>query len=220
VLRTRFIDDLVQRAINRGAGQLVLLGAGLDTRAYRIEQLASTPVFEVDEPATLSRKRERLRRALENPPAHVRYVAFDFEGGGLAGVLRTAGLSPDVPSVVVWEGVTSYLTADAVDTTLRSLAAAIAPESVVAFTYLQREVLQGQVDSPGAVAVKRAVRLAGEPFRFGLNPERVHAYVEDRGFALEADRSAADLAREYLDRAASRGLEPAFYRIAVARRVA
>lgn len=218
VLRTRFIDDLVRNALDRGAEQLVLLGAGLDTRAHRIGVIVPTPVFEIDEAAMLQRKRDRLGRALGDLPTHVRYVALDFETNDLADVLRTAGLRPDVPSVLVWEGVTSYLSADAVDATLRSVATVIAPESTIAFTYLRREILEGEVESPGAGAVKRAVRRAGEPFRFGLDPDRVGTYVQARGFELEKDRSAADLARAYLDPDASRKLEPTFYRIAVARR--
>jgi methyltransferase (TIGR00027 family) len=90
VLRTRFIDDLVQSALDAGAAQLVLLGAGLDTRAQRLDRLSSTPVFEVDEDATLRSKHERLGRALGEMPAQVRFLAFDFEGGDLASVLRTA----------------------------------------------------------------------------------------------------------------------------------
>ena len=218
VVRTRFIDDLVRNALDEGATQVVLLGAGLDTRAHRIDRVRRARVFEVDELATQRLKRERLARVLERTPSHVRYVALDFERDDLASALQAAGLRPDSPSVVVWEGVTSYLGADAVDATFRSLAALTAPRSTVVFTYLRRDVVTGEAEPPGAQAAARAVRRAGEPFKFGLDPARVGGYLRERGFDLEEERSCADLARAYFGAHDGPELAAAFYRIAVARR--
>ena len=217
VVRTRFIDDLVRDALEEGATQVVLLGAGLDTRAHRIDRMRCARIFEVDEPATLRRKRERLERALERTAANVHYVEIDFERDDLAAALPAAGLRPDLPSVVVWEGVTSYLSPDGVDSTFRSLATATTPGSMVAFTYLRRDVVEGEATPSGARAAARAVRRASEPFRFGMDPEGVADYLDERGFELEENRSCADLASIYFDKTDGRRLEPAFYRIAVGR---
>lgn len=219
VVRTRFIDDHVRNALDEGATQVVLLGAGLDTRAHRIEQVRRARFFEVDEPATQRLKRERLARVLEQTPANVRYVALDFERDDLAPALPAAGLRPDSPSVVVWEGVASYLGADAVDATFRSLAALTAPGSTVVFTYLHRDAITGAADIPAARAAMRAVRRVGEPFKFGMDPARVGDYLRERGFELEDERSGAELAREYLAPADEQKPAAGFYRIAVARRL-
>ena len=121
--------------------------------------------------------------------------------------------------MVVWEGVASYLGADAVDATFRSLAALTAPRSTVVFTYLHRDAVTGEADIPAARAATRAVRRVGEPFKFGLDPARVGDYLRERGFALEDERSGADLARGYFGPAGERKPEAGFYRIAVARRL-
>jgi methyltransferase (TIGR00027 family) len=214
VVRTRYIDDRVRGAIQNGVTQVMLLGAGFDARAHRIEHIRRTLVFEVDEPATLRRKREPHGGAGRSTE-HVRYVALDFETDDLVAALRAAGFHADLPSIVVWEGVTSYLSADAVDASFRSLAAATAPGSTIVFTYLHPDVLEG-ARAAGARAAARAVRRAGEPFRFGLDPDRVADYLEERGFELSDNRSCADLARTYLG--ATGPAVPGFYRIAVARR--
>jgi methyltransferase (TIGR00027 family) len=134
VARTRLIDDLVTDA-RSWIGQLVILGAGFDARAYRLPGLAEVTVFEVDRPVTQQAKREVLGRVLAGIVAgdplawHVRFVPVDFERDDLARALRAAGYRDGARSLFVWEGVTSYLTPAAVDQTLgavRGLAAAAA----------------------------------------------------------------------------------------------
>src|SRR6266496_290200 len=123
VARTRLIDDLVTDA-RSWIGQLVLLGAGFDSRAYRLPGLEQVTVFEVDQPATQQAKREVLGRVLagivEGDPLawHVRFVPVDFERDDLARALRTAGYRDGTRSLFVWEGVSNYLTPAAVDQTL------------------------------------------------------------------------------------------------------
>jgi methyltransferase (TIGR00027 family) len=123
VARTRLIDDLVTDA-RSWIGQLVILGAGFDARAYRLSGLEQVRVFEVDHPATQQAKREVLGRVLagivEGDPLawHVRLVPVDFERDDLARALRTAGYRDGTRSLFVWEGVSNYLTPAAVDQTL------------------------------------------------------------------------------------------------------
>jgi len=147
VARTRLIDDLVTSA---AAQQALVLGAGYDSRAYRLPALAGVPVFEADHPATQSAKRDLLHRAVS--PAgrrHVRFVAVDFLHDRLRTALEAAGFDERKRTVVVWEGVTNYLTADAVDATLRDLAALLAPGSRIVFTYIDRAVLTGELPEAG-----------------------------------------------------------------------
>ena len=106
----------------KGVRQILVLGAGLDTFAYRLERTQELRVFELDHPATQAEKRRRLTEAQIAEPAHVSYVAHDFEGGSMTAALKAAGLDPDRGAFVLWLGVTPYLTEEAVFATLGELA--------------------------------------------------------------------------------------------------
>jgi methyltransferase (TIGR00027 family) len=142
VVRTRLIDDLVTEALDDGAEQVLLLGAGYDSRAHRMPAMPAT--YEFDHPLT-----QQAKRALVADPPHVEYVPVDLNADDLGAALDRAGF-PRRRTMVVWEGVTNYLTADAVDATLRGLAAATAPGSTVVFTYVDRAALDS--GSPGFTA--------------------------------------------------------------------
>jgi methyltransferase (TIGR00027 family) len=196
VARTRLIDDLVGDALAAGARQVVLLGAGYDSRAYRLPAMAGARVFEVDHPATQAAK-QRLVRAAVRPDRrrHVRFVPVDLLGDDLAAALQRAGFAAGEPTVVVWEGVTNYLTAPAVDATLRGLAARSAPGSRIIFTYVDRAVLTGEIDTGGWQA---AVRRQGEPWTFGFDPAALPGYLAERGLRGTLDLSTAEAADRYL----------------------
>jgi len=128
VLRTRAIDAHLDAALEAGVRQLVILGAGLDARAWRIEALKDAVVFEVDHPATQRYKRSRTAGRV--PPSDIRYVAVDLEKEQFSEVLERAGFRRDAPSVWIWEGVTMYLPLRAVRGTIEQvseLAAALGP---------------------------------------------------------------------------------------------
>ncbi len=116
-LRTLAIDGALVEALKRGATQLVILGAGLDGRAFRMPELKDVRVFEVDHPATQAYKRERLA-ALTPTASNVAFVAVDFERDSLNDALAAAGHRAEVPTVWVWEGVIVYLTDAALRATL------------------------------------------------------------------------------------------------------
>ncbi len=216
IVRTRFIDEAMREALADGIGQVVILGAGFDTRAHRIEGAAGATVFEVDEPATLAEKRERIERLLGAPPAHVTPVPVDFERDDLATALRSAGLDPGERALFIWEGVASYLSAEAVDATLRALAGLGAPGSLLVFTYLDRAGLEDGAKLRGAAGTIGAVRRAGEPFRFGLDPAELGGYLAERGLELREEISTAALAERYLHPRGRRPVASEFFRLAVA----
>ncbi len=168
VARTRFIDDAVtDRA--PAVDQLVLLGAGFDTRAHRLPAAAGLTTFEVDHPATQARKVAVV--AGEGLDARgVVYVPVDFEHDHLDTELLAAGFDPGRPAIFVWEGVTNYLTADAVDATLEIVRTLAAPGSVLVLTYVDAGVLDGSVTFPEAERWVRNVQRAGEPWTFGVVP--------------------------------------------------
>lgn len=219
VVRTRLIDDLVRDAFAHGARQLVLLGAGYDSRAFRLEAARNATVFEVDHPATQTVKRELVtawnRTTTGRPRENIHFVPADLMHQDLGEVLRGAGLRDD-PAVVVWEGVTNYLDAPSVHTTLTALASTTAPGSRIVFTYMDRRALDGTGDFAGVEAWADAVRSAGEPFTFGFLPDELPGYLAARGLALTLDLSARDAAARYLEPLGRREPAAPFYRIAQA----
>jgi methyltransferase (TIGR00027 family) len=214
VVRTRMIDDLVREAIRTGARQVVLLGAGFDSRAYRLPEASGIAVFEVDHPATQRAKRERLMPRLARPPANVRFVEVDFERDNLERALADAGFDAKAPSLAIWEGVVSYLTESAVEANLAVLARLLAPGSRLIVTYVDKRALDGSQTFTGARRWKSWVRFGGEPFIFGFDPATLAAYLQPRGFLLQNDVSTAEAARSY--RATTGRNEPGseLYRVA------
>src|SRR5438128_7077471 len=142
IARTRLIDDLVSEALRDGIGQVVILGAGFDCRAYRIAGIERCRVFEVDHPATQAVKTARLGRMLGDLPAHVVFVPLDFGQQAIDRALNASGFDRSARAVYIWEGVTNYLTEAAVDATLRHFATA-ASGSRLLFTYVHRGLLDG-----------------------------------------------------------------------------
>jgi methyltransferase (TIGR00027 family) len=193
-LRTRVIDDDVEAFASGGGKQLVLLGAGFDCRAWRLGRaLASATVYEVDHPATQARKRAVMEG--EPTPARVVFVPWNFESEPLDRLPARLGLDGHdarAPSMTISEGVLPYLSDDAVDATFACIARYSAPGSRVSFTYLERALLADR--SRHAVGERVAVRLLGEPFRHGFEPQRLAGWLETRGFRLEHDESGAELA--------------------------
>lgn len=215
--RTRFIDETLARLLAHGLDQVVVLGAGFDARAYRIAGIDRAQVIEVDAPPMSERKRGRMRELLGELPAHVTFAAADFERDDLRGVLGGAGLDDARPAMFIWEGVTSYLEAAAVDATLEAVAASAGRGSTVAFTFLDGATLRGERELPGANAAMDAVRRAGEPFRFGLDPEELHRFLAERGFELGEQASAAVLAKRYLEPLGRDFETSPFFHLALAR---
>jgi methyltransferase (TIGR00027 family) len=213
VARTRFIDDRLSKAISTGTKQIVILGAGFDARPYRLLICHDCAVFEVDYPATQARKRRLLEASLGVVPVNVRFVPVDFDHERVDERLPAAGYDARKRTMVLWEGVTNYLTAHAVDATLRWVSQA-EPSSQILFTYVHQDVL----DNPGAffgtTRLFKRLEAAGERWTFGLDPGHLETYLKERGLFLIEDYSAADYRAEAYGSAsaAMRGYE--FYRIA------
>ena len=216
VARTRLIDDAIESAFSEAVEQLVVLGAGFDSRAYRLPVLEGIPVFEVDHPATQATKRERLQRELTALPDRVRFVSSDFQEGNLAAAMDAAGYRESARSFLLWEGVTNYLTEAAVDTTLRWCSRA-APGSRLLFTYVHRDVLTRPGAFVGSARLFAALDRAGERFRFGIEPDRLSGFLAKRGLSLEGDLGARDYRKRYFGEAADRMTGHEFYRVAWAR---
>ena len=198
VVRTRYIDDLLGAALQRGATQVVIFGAGFDCRAYRIPGIERTRVFEVDHPLTQERKRAVLRRRLRALPTHVAMAALDFNTQTLDTVMPEAGYRSEATTFFICEGVTHYLSAAAVDTLFRYVARHAAAGSRMVFTYIHRAALADASAFAGVEQTLAAVRRAGEPYTFGFDPAELSQYATARGLRVVEDVDARTYRERYL----------------------
>jgi len=216
VARTCLIDDAMVAALREGLDQVVILGAGFDSRAYRLQALQGARVFEVDHPQTSAVKRTGLRRRLGALPEHVAFVEVNFDRQTLEAALGTAGFDKRRRTFFIWEGVSNYLHEQAVDATLRFIGSA-APGSRVLFTYLHKGLLDEPARFGATRWIGRTLREVGEEWTFGLYPRDVPAYLEARGLRLLEDIGSREYRARYL-RSGGRELKGfEFCRIALAR---
>jgi methyltransferase (TIGR00027 family) len=194
IARTKLIDDWLLRALTQGISQAVILGSGFDCRAYRLPQLERAAVFEVDHPATLAMKLTRLHSTLPAIPKNVRHVEIDFMHQSLSEVLKNAGFQSSQPAVFLWEGVTQYLTHDAIDAVLHFVASCCAGTRLI-FTYIHAGMLDGSVSFIAAARLLRGYAQLGEPWIFGLRPEETTEFLKARGLNLDHDLSAMEYRR-------------------------
>jgi methyltransferase (TIGR00027 family) len=190
--RTRYIDDYVNEHIDDGLRQLIILGAGYDSRAYRMENLkGKVKVFEVDHPATQERKIKKLKEMLAPLPDHVVYVSIDFNRERLPQRMFQCGYDKDKRSLFIWEGVTPHLTAEAVDETLSFVARNSGAGSSIIFNYVLKSLVEGTCELEGAKEIRKAFSRGGildfgseggDALRFGLDEGAIHPFLSERGF--------------------------------------
>jgi methyltransferase (TIGR00027 family) len=193
-LRTVTLDDEVRRAVREGVRQIVILGAGLDTRAAR---LASPGVrfFEVDHPATQDDKRARLRSAAGYPLDAATFVPCDFERDDFLERLASAGHVAGEPSLVLWEGVVYYLTEAAVRATCTRIARDLHPSTRLVLDLVGKRFARGELRDPNDQRARDLVSEMGEPIRFGIDDPLPLLY--ECGFRCVDVRSFDELALRY-----------------------
>ena len=168
-LRVAYLDRLVTLATDRlGVRQVVILGAGYDTRAARMPK-SGVRYYEVDHPETQAAKRARLAALPGYPIDAATYAPCDFEREDPVDRLRAAGLAPDVPTLVVWEGVVPYLTEAAVRATATTLARGLDPRSLLAFDFVGKNLAAGQKLSAQDHGMRDFIGDLAEPVRFGAD---------------------------------------------------
>lgn len=194
--RKRFIGDKLGDALS-DIDAVVILGAGLDTRAYLLTRRVRIPVFEVDLPINIARKAETVRRVLGGPPLSVRLVALDLERDDLLTSLAEHGYHTEYRAFFICEGVTQYLTEATVRRTMEGLRAA-APGSRLVFTYVRRDFIEG-TNRYGTRTLYRNVRQRKQLWRFGLEPDEVAAFVGNYGWRLVEQAGPDELVERYVE---------------------
>ena len=215
--RTRYTDVLLEKAAAAGAEQVVVLGAGFDSRAYRFHNTyPKLRFFEVDLPAVIEAKKRTIARVLGGLPAHVHYAPIDFNTQSLSDVLPGAGYDRRRRSFFILEGVSMYVAEQGVAATLEFVSGNSPPGSEIVYDYVLRRVAQG--DYEGLYAARRGalgVAQVGEPFVTGWTPQEAAEFAKRHGLAVIEDLDTVELTRRFLIGSDGKpdGRIPAWYRV-------
>lgn len=194
--RKRYVDDKTRNALAAGVESVVILGAGLDDRAYRIPGLDRTPVYELDLPGNIAYKQKAVRRVLGTIPDSVHLVPVDFEDRTPADALAEHGYDPTRPTLFIWEAVTHYLTEPGVRQTMDFLARAPAGSHLV-FTYALREFIDGSKLHGAQKAYDKFV-VQQRLWHFGLDPDAVAPFLAEYGWAMTEQLGPAEFTERYV----------------------
>jgi len=198
VVRTRYAEERLAEDLARGVRQYVLVGAGMDTFAFRCPDLADRlEIFELDHPATQAMKRERLALAGLVPPANLHFVAVDLEEESIGAALTRTPYRADVPAFFTCLGVLPYLTSETTRRMLAAIGASASAGSELVFDYLEVAALTPGRASAEATRVAAERAESAEPWVSGFDPDRVPADLAAAGLALVEDLDGAAVARRY-----------------------
>jgi methyltransferase (TIGR00027 family) len=198
--RARFADELIRSRAAVPNLQVVMLGAGYDTAPYRLSaEVPQARFFEVDHPATQKAKRARLSELVLPGAERVRFVPVNLERHPLRPALAAAGFDTEAPAVVIWMGVSMFLTEPAIRGTLATLAEVMSDGSWLGFDYFTAAHAR-MTDDSNPRDLRRDRRLAdrfGEPVLFGIDPKRLRSFFQEFGFSLVENVTGDDLTRRY-----------------------
>lgn len=199
--RKRFIDEKLLGSLDK-VEQIVNLGAGLDTRLFRLEETVRLPAWELDQAANIREKQAVFARALNGIPQNRRLVAVDFDRESILAALVRNGFDPGKRTFFIWEAVTQYLTAAGIDATFSFLSKA-ASGSFLAFTYVDEDFIEGKNLFGWESGYRRFVK--NKLFIYGMKPENVGGFCSRYGYNLLEDLDYSRMADRYL-RPTGRGL--------------
>jgi methyltransferase (TIGR00027 family) len=204
ICRTRYIDDAVLRAVVEEFDAVVNLGAGVDTRAFRIPGIEEVRYFEMDLPELLDAKKQYIDKKIGGLPANLSLVPIDFDSQNIGEALQKAGYSPSSRTLFIWEGVTQYITRDVIDTVLEYVARAASGSRIV-FTYVLESFIDGSVIPAGLKSLYRMTLKKKDPLwlsgfdRAGM-PEFLSRFslhlIEDVGHEEHMERYIRPLGRD------------------------
>lgn len=197
VCRTRYIDEKTQQAVANGIRQVLILGAGLDTRPYRLSGMNSVQFIEADMPSVQEFKKEKVKKHFGSLPLNVVYVPIDFNNQSLREALKNHSFDFSKPTLVIWEGVTQYITGEAVDKTLEFVST-LPADSYLVFTYILEEVIDKKSTIKGAKELMEFFEKRNSPWQFGLNPSGINSWLEKYGLQLVEDAGAEFYTEHYL----------------------
>jgi len=181
--RLRFIDDYIKTFVKDGLEQLVILGAGYDCRAYRMDELKKgITVFEVDHPATQNQKKLVLNNILHEIPNHVVFVPYQLEEEGFGEQLLEHGYNKSKKSLFIMEGLIMYLTPESVKVLFSFVSKNSCPGSAVIFDFLPPGIEDGSINNRGGKNMYKWAIKKGEPFKFSIDKKHLPHFLSEVGF--------------------------------------
>ena len=206
ISRTRFIDDLIKKSAASGVEQYVILGAGYDSRAHRLELPSSLRIFEVDQPEVQARKRSKLPKELPNSE-NVTYVTVDFTHQSLTEQLMDAGFDQSKSTVFTLEGVSQYITKEAFSSTIKEMATLTQNASSIFFTSYVNELLNKNPEACFGKGYPNAAKRAklitygsakvGEPWISFYGAEEIESVLSKNGYSIKENVTLKDLTSRY-----------------------
>jgi len=197
VARVRYFDDFVKKSIDEGLEQLIIMGAGYDTRAYRIEGLKKLKVFEVDHPNTQSVKIEKIKQIFNSLPDHVMYVPVDLAMEDLGQKLQEAGYDQSKKTLFLMEGLLYYLPPRFVDEILSFILINSSKGSTILFDYFPESVVDGSCELEVGRNLHNHLAEIGEPLQFGIKEGTVETFLSERGFSGVKSVTAEEYKKMY-----------------------
>jgi len=196
ICRTRYIDDVLNNAIKEGVETVVNLGAGMDTRAFRISGIENIQYFELDFPELQKAKKAYINKKTGELPSNVSLVPIDFNSQDLGEELKKAGYALSSKTLFIWEGVTQYISKEAIDNTIKYVAQASTGSKIV-FTYVLESFINGSYIPDGLNSLYKTMLKKKNPLWFcGFNPAEMHEYLSKYSLYLIEDVGH----EEYLER--------------------
>ena len=206
ISRTRFIDDLIKKSAASGVEQYVILGAGYDSRAHRLELPSSLRIFEVDQPEVQARKRSKLPKELPNSE-NITYVAVDFSHQSLTEQLMDAGFDQSKSTVFTLEGVSQYITKEAFDSMIKEMAALTQKANSIFFVSYASELLNKNPEACFGKGYPNAEKRAklitygsakvGEPWISFYGAEEIESVLSQNGYSIKENVTLKDLNSRY-----------------------
>ena len=196
--RTKLLDEIFLDGLEQQVHQIVILGAGMDTRALRFaDKNRGTKIIELDIEKTQHPKIEILKRKQVTLPNELVFASIDFNQENLSDVLVNAGYDIHHQSLFLWEGVTMYLNSDAVDSTLSFIRENSHRGSRVAFDYIYASVLRQENKFYGEKQIFETVSRAGEGWTFGIEQGEIEQYLTEHGFKMMLHYTPSELEKRY-----------------------
>jgi len=194
IARTKYIDAIFRQSLSEGFDQVLIFGAGFDTRALRFESHAAvTKIFELDVPITQKAKLDRYGQQGMKIPANTKFIPIDFDKEPLSQKLASAGFRRNRKNLFVLEGLLMYLQPESVDRTFRVIEDFAGMGSVIVFDYVRASVIRRTGSCYGEKGIVKSVSKAGEQWHFGIEAGEVHDFLEKYGFRASEHKDAQEL---------------------------
>lgn len=198
IARTKFIDSIFQKAVEMEFDQILIFGAGFDSRGIRFADLnKKTNIFELDAPVTQEAKINQLRKRGVEVNPNITFISIDFNKESIEDKLLKSGFEVNKKALFILEGLTMYLDPDAVDNTFNVINKFAGDESEVVFDYIYSSVLREENLYYGEPEVFNGVKDRGEPWSFGIDKREIKSFLENRNLNLIQNLNSEDLEKEF-----------------------